>query len=217
MLVDADMPYALGELTEVERRREMLSMAHVAPLVAYAHRVQAQREECAMPLFDPCDGGVGARVLFLLEAPGPKAVGSTFISRNNPDQTAKNMDSLLKEAGIARGDCLLWNIVPWYIGDGRRIRAVQKRDLAAAIPFLKELLGLLSQLAAVVLVGKHAASAGSTVRALTSVPIYSCPHPSPKVFNVRPEKRIEALATLRRVAEFIACRPNNSLDRTLEG
>jgi hypothetical protein len=42
-----------------------------------------------VPDFDPVDGGIGARALFLLDAPGPmtseagKRIGSGFISRFN--------------------------------------------------------------------------------------------------------------------------------------
>ena len=40
-----------------------------------------------IPHFDPLDGGSNAQVLFLMEAPGPKASASGFVSRNNPDET----------------------------------------------------------------------------------------------------------------------------------
>jgi hypothetical protein len=56
----------------------------------------------AIPYFDPLDGGVGASVLFLLEAPGPRAVASGFISRDNPDETAKNFHEFNAAAGLAR-------------------------------------------------------------------------------------------------------------------
>lgn len=58
------------------------------PLAEYLRRIQErQGTGYSMPDFDPCDGGVHAKLLFRFEAPGPRAVGS-FISRNNPDQTA---------------------------------------------------------------------------------------------------------------------------------
>jgi uracil-DNA glycosylase len=192
-----DLPYALKSEIEMQRRRAMLGDLHMVPLAAYRQLVQdLAGEHRSLPDFDPCDGGVNAKVLFLLEAPGRRAVGSTFISRNNPDQTAKNMLELLRDAGIPRADTLLWNIVPWYIGDGKRIRAAQRADLAESLPHLADLLALLRNLRAVVLVGKKAGLARHEVARLTSVPIYDCPHPSPKVFNIFPRKREEARAVM---------------------
>jgi hypothetical protein len=55
-----------------------------------------------IPYFDPWDGGTAAEALYLLEAPGAKAVLSGFISRNNPDETVKNFFQLNQQAGIPR-------------------------------------------------------------------------------------------------------------------
>lgn len=77
-----------------------------------------------MPDFDPCDGGIDARILCLLEAPGTQAVRTTFISQDNPDPTARNMRSILAEAGVPRRWIIIWNIVPWYVGTMQKIRPV---------------------------------------------------------------------------------------------
>ena len=92
-----------------------------------------------VPYFDPRDGGISARVLFMLEAPGPKAVWSGFISRDNPDPTARNFRHLLAVAGIAREETLLWNIVPWYIGNRARIRSAQRRDIKEGAAYMARL------------------------------------------------------------------------------
>lgn len=84
--------------------------------------------QASIPDFDPWDGGVHAQVLFLLEAPGSKAVDSGFVSRNNPDETAKNFFELNRDAGIPRELTVIWNVVPWYIGDGARIRAAKSQE-----------------------------------------------------------------------------------------
>ncbi len=108
-----DAPYLLKDETERKRRAEMLALPHVKPLEDYLAAIKARcGEGREMPHFDPCDGGINARALFLLEAPGPKAVGSTFISRNNPDPTARNLWHLMNDANIPRSDTLLWNVVP---------------------------------------------------------------------------------------------------------
>lgn len=195
-----DEPYALNALSERQRRSAMLSQSHIEPLQRYLANIKAEHSEKELPRFDPCDGGVLAKALFLLEAPGSKAVGSTFISRNNPDPTARNMCGLLQEAGIARGDTLLWNIVPWYVGDGNRIRAVNSDDIRQSVPYLKELLSLLPKLKVIALVGKKAQSAKNRIRQLTCLPIIDTHHPSARVFNVWPHKKDEMREQLLQIA-----------------
>ena len=88
-----------------------------------------------VPYFDPCDGGVGARVLFLFEKPGRRAAndgGSGFISRDNNDETARATKRFLDEAGFAREETILWNVIPGWNGT-RRITVPEKnhaRNLA---------------------------------------------------------------------------------------
>ena len=113
----------------------MLTQTHVKPLFDLAASIRAERgTECHIPDFDPYDGGVNARVLFLLEALGPKAAGtkvsSGFVSSNNPDPTARNLWHLIYEAGILRSETLIWNIVPWYVGTGKCIRPVNAADIS---------------------------------------------------------------------------------------
>lgn len=78
----------------------------------FVDRLRLQRQTRKIPAFDPADGGSAAKVLFLLEPPGPGAVRSGLISRNNKDETAANFNGLLAEAGIAPAETLLWNVVP---------------------------------------------------------------------------------------------------------
>ncbi len=147
-------------------------------LVAFAERLRAFAP-AGVPDFDPLDGGTNAECLFLLEAPGRKAVGSGFISRNNPDETASNFFAVNAEAGLARSRTVTWNAVPWYIGDGKRIRAATGSDLRTAEPHLEELLGLLPKLRVIVLVGRKAQRSSAAVAKLApSVVVLTCPHPS---------------------------------------
>lgn len=97
----------------------------------------------SIPYFDPLDGGTLATLLYLLEAPGPRAVASGFVSRDNPDETAKSFLLLNQEAGIDRRRTVVWNIVPWYLGDGGRIRAAEVGDTTAGAGSLERLFGLL--------------------------------------------------------------------------
>jgi len=196
--------YALAKAEERESRRQRLAEPHMAPLTHLVDEMRAENRLVGeIPYFDPEDGGVDARVLFLLEAPGPRAVTSGFISRNNPDPTARNFLRLLKEAGIAREISILWNIVPWYIGTGKQIRAARASDIRAGQKYLRRLLALLSNLKAVVLVGGKAQVAADFVSTLTKVRIFKTLHPSSRVVICWPEKRVQLLNELQKVKDFV--------------
>jgi hypothetical protein len=161
------MPKSLRSEEARLSRKGLISSPHVAPLTVFVHTLREKMgAEYDIPYFDPLDGGVMADCLFLLEAPGPQAIATGFVSRNNPDETAKNFLELLAAAGIDRRRTVLWNIVPWYIGSGTKIRPATVRDLGAAAPALTELLQLLPNLSTVVLVGGKASLARSDVERL---------------------------------------------------
>lgn len=96
-----DEPYSLVSPEAIRERLDMVSAAHVQPL---NHLVEVFREELGvgMPCFDPFDAGVYAEALILLESPGAQVVGINFVSRNNPDRTAKNIFDILSASEIAR-------------------------------------------------------------------------------------------------------------------
>lgn len=148
----ADGSYALEVEAEQQLRRDRLNEPHVAPLTAFARTVRSDRG-CAdaVPFFDPRDGGVTAEALLLMEAPGPKSRDTGFVSRDNPDPSARNLRALLAEAGIERHRTALWNIVPWYIGTGTRIRPAAGSDVKAGASYLEKLLPLFPNLSAIVL------------------------------------------------------------------
>src|SRR5262249_14596405 len=154
-------------------------------LTNLVHSIRAGRPQPEdVPFFDPCDGGVNARALFLLEAPGRQARLSGFVSRNNPDETAKNVFDLQREACLRRVQVVLWNVVPWYVGTNGRIRRVTRRDMDEAAPYLDQLLGLLPKTCAIVLVGRKAQRARPNLDG-AGVRIFLSPHPSPVAVNTR--------------------------------
>lgn len=177
----------------------------VNALDPFVERLRAQWPDRKVPAFDPKDGGSAARVLFLLEAPGPRAVESDLISRHNPDQTARAFNELLAEASITPAETLLWNVVPWYIGNTEltKIRPARVADLKQAASHLAELLSLLRALSAVVLVGRKARH--KSVRDLIEreaghrIKVFECYHPSPLVLNGRPHNRQKILDELMAV------------------
>ena len=68
-----------------------------------------------VPGFDPENANEQARYLFLLEAPGPKALQTGYVSLNNPDPSARNFRRQLSKAGIEAQEIAIWNVVPWYL------------------------------------------------------------------------------------------------------
>jgi uracil-DNA glycosylase len=188
--VGKDEPKSLGREHVRATRREMLREPHISPLTDFVEALRAERGFTnEVPYFDPMDGGVNAKVLFILEAPGAKAVSSGFISRNNPDETAKNMFNFLNHVGFDRRESALWNIVPWYIGTGQKIRPARKTDIEQGLRYLEQLLNLLPVLENIVLVGAKAAKARHYVANLTALPIFESPHPSPLFVNNKPCNR----------------------------
>ena len=96
-----DQPRSLGEL---QRRMKMRYLPHVRRLNQLVDGLntknQPHNEKYFVPYFDPMDGGIKAKILFLFEKPGPKTTSSQFISRNNDDATAQNTFLCMQEAGL---------------------------------------------------------------------------------------------------------------------
>jgi uracil-DNA glycosylase len=203
MLTCEDAPKTLRFAEERMARVHALQSNHVAPLTAFVDAIRVSRDDPDdVPYFDPCDGGVTARVLFLLEAPGPKAKLSGFVSRNNPDETAKNMFELQRDAGFSRELTVLWNIVPWYVGTVKRLFPVRRTDIEEAADWLYRLLTVLPELRAVVLVGRKA-EWGAPLLSGSQVRVFTSPHPSPQALRTRPEKRGEILKVWTKVVRCI--------------
>lgn len=196
-----DQPKSFRDSAVLVERTSRLNEPHVAPLNAWVRDLSERLgPEAIVPFFDPGDGGVTARILWLLEAPGPKATtqrgGSGMISCNNNDQTAENTWRTREEAGVSRSLVVHWNVIPAYLGSDTKIRAADASDIAAAGPLLEELLGLLPELQVVILGGGAAQRTWDAHaphgRSLT---VIKCPHPSPTNINTRPgnrEKVVEA-------------------------
>jgi uracil-DNA glycosylase len=194
-----DTPKLLGDKEALNARLNQIEDSHVAPLTKLVrHLRESMGVEAKIPYFDPWDGGVEAEVLFLLEAPGAKAINTSFVSRNNPDETAKNLFELSKEASIHRKRTVIWNIVPWYIGTGERIRAANSADIEKGGESLPRLIRLLPKLKLVVLFGVKAQKAEYKIKEINpKLEVFCCPHPSPLYVNRAPENRNVILETLQ--------------------
>lgn len=203
---------------KVSRLRE----PHISALTTFVERLRSGRGGGdAIPWFDPDSAGTNARILVLLEAPGPRAVGhaarpakpgSGFISIDNDDSTAENSWNMYQEAGLDYAEhALPWNIVPWYVGDGKKIRGVTIADLKEAEPALRELIGLLPRLRVVVLLGRKAQKGWARLRTF-DVRVVVAPHPSPLVLNTDRGARAQIVEALRTARDLARLPPDGDTD-----
>jgi len=167
----------LDSSSAIAERIAALGSAHITRLEAYAETLRASHGE--VPHFDPFDGGVDARLLFLLATPGPSLAQIRFTSRDNPTGTARTLRRLFAAAGIPRRESVLWNAVPWILlRRGRTLGVPSAHDRAAARAVLPDLLELLPRLEAVVLLGAEASTLADRVQERVPI-VFMAPHPSP--------------------------------------
>ncbi|CAM3303041.1 uracil-DNA glycosylase [Paracoccus nototheniae] len=184
-----DAPRSLKSMTAIATRRAMLNLPHIAPLRDYAAELRAQ-DHGTVPEFDPMDGGTTARLLFLMEKPGPMTddlsqtgkTGSGFISRDNDDPTAEAIFNFMQQAGIAREETVLWNIIPWWNGS----RKITPTEMKAGLQQLDALMDLLPEVTTVIAVGRRAARAKAVVEK-RRLAFYCSAHPSQINRAVRPK------------------------------
>lgn len=177
---EPDAPRSLRDAGAREARRRLLTEPHVRPLKEYVEGLRA-RSPAEFPDFDPLDGGVEARLLFLMEKPGPMTSaervgreGSGFISRDNDDPTAQAVFNFMRDAGIPRRETVLWNLIPGWNGE-RKVTGQEKKE---GIKEMLCLMPLLPGLKGVVFVGAKARSARRHLEAM-GLSLHSSCHPSP--------------------------------------
>ena len=201
-------PAPLADPAVAEARRAALAAPHMAPLAAFAAGLREATGH-AGPDADPADGGVGARVLLLLETPGPKhalrGAGGGFVSRDNPTPTGANLRRFLAAARLPREATLIWNAVPFVIhAPGASNRAPRRAEQQAGLAHLPPLLDLLPRLAVAVLAGRAAAAAGPVLEAARpGLPVLLMPHPSPTCVCTSPEVPRRIVATLAEAAALL--------------
>lgn len=156
-----------------------------------------------VPWFDPADAGQAARILWLLEASGPRAThergGSGIVSCNNNDGTAENAWRTRTEGGVSRRLVAHWNVIPYYLGSETKIRSWGVSNVTEAGPLLEELLRLLPAVEVVILGGGAAQRAWRHHRPeqVDAVTV-ECPHASPRNINTRPDSRERIVQAWRR-------------------
>jgi len=176
-------------------------------LSSYVQQIRTEKHLTdEVPDFDPNNGNEKAKYLFVLEAPGPRAVKSGYVTFDNPDLTAINFKSQLKAADVDRSEIAVWNIVPWYVGneDKSRIRAVKGAEVRQGIVYLLRLLPLLRNLRCIVLVGSAARRAHVALSTATNCHILSCHHPSPRAMNILTSAVDENVAVFKHMQRVAA-------------
>lgn len=200
--MDAARPRSLRDPEAVAERRILWQTTpSLAPLRDYIDDLSARGR--VAPALDPTDAMTETRVLFVLEAPGPRATaakGSGFISADNNDQTAANMWQVRKETGLVEGS-LHANIVPWYLG-AASVKPTPL-ELADGAVQLRYLIDLLPRLDTVVLCGDYARQGWRRyVAGLFDGPgpvVIETHHPSPQSLNFG-TRRAEFTAAVSRAA-----------------
>lgn len=141
-----------------------------------------------VPYVDPDCGGVGARVLLLLEAPaGAAAHGSRMLSADNDDGTAANVWTAYQHSGLPRLWGMHWNAVPWYIGVPGKIRAATSQDISDGRDWLFRLVDLMPDLRVVLTLGNSARDAVAPTKdqlETRGLHLLSAKHPSQRVINL---------------------------------
>lgn len=206
-------PKAHKDSEFLSQKRARLHEPHVTSLNNWVDELNSMREpKKFVPFFDPDGGGTDARILVLLECPGPQSSvhkGSGIISADNNDRTAANFFELREEAHLDRTQLVMWNIVPWYLpsSDGKQTRNASDTDLRHARPYLDELLALLPRLELVLLVGVRAAQGWRAVNSSAGghilLPTIEIPHTSHQNLTTRPHYREQALEGMRRVSTIL--------------
>lgn len=178
----------------------------VEPLNEWALREEAQRG-VSIPWFDPGDAGTNAKVLFLLESPGPMSdagKGSGVISIDNDDPTAQNLWTFRQAAGLIEG-CLHWNAVPWYLGsEAKGVVTPEPGEVKRGVAMLRSVLTLLPELRIVVPMGNAAKQAwglycNDRPNNFVVIPTW---HPAARALTA-PGRREEVQLALKQVASLL--------------
>jgi uracil-DNA glycosylase len=161
-----------------------------------------------VPDVDPHDGGTEARLLILLETPGPHIHRTKIVSADNPSGTARNLRRFLGEAGLPRHERVIWNAVPWVIHGGGPNRAPRAGEVRNGLAELPGFLDLLPRLLVAVLAGRVAGMAADTVAATCpDVAVVRMPHPSPTYVCTSPDVARRIAAALTEAAALLGYDP----------
>jgi len=193
-----------------ERRRLLHEVQRVAVLKKFVEEMRDETEYGNyIPHFDPLDGGVEAKCLFLFEAAGGKAIsggktkGSGFVSRNNDDATAQKFFEL-NDKVLDRTLTASWNIVPWALRETGKNRKPTSEEIRKGLLRLDELLKLMRNLQVVVLCGASAQKATQHLYVNhQEFCVLHAPHPAPQSM-LQEGKEAHLRAAIRKAAAKVS-------------
>lgn len=91
--------------------RFRLAEPHIAPLQAITEEIIVTHPDAEAPIFDPEGPGTRARLMMVYQRPNAIASTTGFICIENSDPTARQATEFFQQSGIAKQNCLLWNVV----------------------------------------------------------------------------------------------------------
>ena len=192
----------------IKARRQLMNEPRLVELNRYVSDAESRLAQALgggikLPSFDPCDGGIHARCLILLQDPGPLVETTGFVSSDNPDPTAEHLFRALRQAGLRREEWLLWNAFPWPL-EKRRPSAA---DIALAVGEIRRLLEILPRLEAVVFCGVHAQRLALPIHeAMHTLRLFASPHPS-RLGRLSPNATEEIQRALKKVSDVLSRPP----------
>ncbi|MEO3939407.1 uracil-DNA glycosylase family protein [Dermatophilaceae bacterium Soc4.6] len=199
----------MGDVDDLERGVEVL--------LARWRMVAAQHpERGVVPSVDPAGGGLGARLLVLMEQPAPvtAAMGAEAVcGEDGPSSSVRFFVSCREQSGLSRTDYLRWNVIPWARAHApdeaappSARRPPGRAELDDAREGLHELLTAMVELRAVVALGSVPLEALMRYFTLhprpVLRPVLAALHPSPANGRHRREQRERIVNALRRAGEL---------------
>ncbi|MDP9476080.1 MAG: hypothetical protein M3R38_10430 [Actinomycetota bacterium] len=142
----------------------------------YVEKLRLSKGE-DVPGFSTNDGRTEAKVLFLHRDPGRSGASKTgVVDRDNPYNTAKNFRDANAKANLDRKLTVVWNAVPWPVGESTFARELEKVRLEG---WLDKLFESLPKLEVVVLLGEEAQRLTADLYAKhPNLHVLHGPHPS---------------------------------------
>ena len=197
----------------VDERDRQLIEPHMAPLMELVYALRDRGFNT--PNVDPNDGGVAARALFLLETPGPRAVGTGYVSQDNPDPSAMNMRRALQQAGFDRSDVVIWNVVPYCLSSATRNCNATPTQIIAAVPETQAFLDRLTRLRAVIFCGQKARFAEPRLRLPEGAVAFRTAHTGAQAYNL-PRHREDINRTFKAAYEWVSRRDQRVRHRSAD-
>lgn len=204
----------MGDSGDFERELAVL-------LARWRSEAAPHPERGVVPSVDPAGGGLGARLLVLMEQPATvtAALGDEAVcGEDGMSSSVRFFLSCREQSGLSRTDYLRWNAVPWAsvhaLAEGAPPSARRppgRAELDAAREALHELLTAMVELRAVVALG--AVPLEALMRYFTLHPhpvlrpVLAAPHPSPANGRHRSEQRERIVNALRRAGDLGGLEP----------